>query len=154
MPRFIFGSLVAILICASARAHDLSATARLERGRVLVEAYFDDNTAPRDAHITVADADGHIVSEGHTNEDGKWSFAAPPPGDYQLTIDAGGGHKKIVALTIPGAGGGVISHTSPREEFTGTRWLGLGVGIFLIASFLIVVKLWGKRTRGNKPRGE
>jgi hypothetical protein len=151
MHRLPTAALLAILITTHARAHELSATARLERGRVFVEAYFDDNTAPRDAQITVSDSAGHVVAEGRTDNHGKWSFAAPPPGDYRLRVDAGGGHKRIISLTIPGEGSGVVSHSSPRDEFTRTRWLGLGIGILLISGFVIAVKLWRKRTRGAKP---
>src|SRR5436190_21625414 len=101
MNRLLFAVLLTVLVSASAHAHDLSATARLERGHVFVEAYFDDNTSPRDAQVSVTDGGGKIVAEGRMDDDGKWSFDAPPPGDYRLTVDAGGGHKKIVELTIP-----------------------------------------------------
>jgi Carboxypeptidase regulatory-like domain len=151
MHRLPSAALLTILITSTARAHDLSATARLEGGRVFIEAYFDDNTAPRDARIAVTDGTEQVVAEGRTDDDGKWSFAAPPPGDYRLTVDAGGGHKKTISLTIPGQGEGVVSHGSPREEFTRTRWLGLGIGILLIAGFVIAVRLWGKRARGAEP---
>jgi hypothetical protein len=148
VPRLLFAAPLLLLTCQGARAHDLGATARLERGRVFVEAYFDDNTTPRNAHIAVTTSDGTVVTEGRSDENGRWSFAAPPPGEYQLTIDAGAGHKTTISLTIPGEGTGPITHGPPRSEFTRTRWLGLGIGILLIAGFVIAIKLWGQRNRG------
>ena len=152
--HLLLAVLLLLLACQGARAHDLGAAARLERGRVFVETYFNDNTTPRNAHITVTAGDGTVVAEGRTDDDGKWSFAAPPPGGYQLTIDAGGGHKTTIPLTIPADGTGPITHGPPRSEFTRTRWLGLAIGILLIAGFVIVVKLWGQRKRDAGPSAE
>ncbi len=147
-----FSALFAILLFAArASAHDLGATARIERGRVFVETYFDDNSAPHDAHVIVTNGTGQVVAEGRTDGEGKWSFAVPPPGDYRLTIDAGGGHKTVVPLTVPGEGAGAVSHGPPRKEFARTRWLGLGIGIILIAAIVVAAKLWGRTTRRNLP---
>jgi hypothetical protein len=72
--------LLWLLFAGSASAHALGVEARLKDGRVVVEAFYDDDTPARDARVVVRDEDRTAVAEGRTDGDGRWSFATPPAG--------------------------------------------------------------------------
>jgi hypothetical protein len=144
---------------APGRAHDLGAEAKLKDGQVQVEAYFDDNTPAAEARVTVLDVQKNPVAEGRTDTKGHWTFPAPPPGAYQVVVNAGDGHRARVQITIPAEGQAVpppppvsignpevvteagsqaqvprtISDGPTRDEFTQSRWHRATFGLVLIA---------------------
>ena len=144
-------------------AHALGAEAKLKDGRVTIEAFYDDNTPAISAKVVVTQAERLIV-EGKTDQDGRWSFDAPKPGQYKVVVDGGAGHRATVNLTIPEnkrspppsttqdasssadaskiqADDGVIVSEGPtRSEFTGWQRSAMAVaGVVLIgvASFVL-----------------
>jgi hypothetical protein len=142
--------LLAVVSAASARAHALGVECRIENGRVVVEAYFSDNTPGRSAEVTVRDAARNVVVQGRTDDYGRWSFPSPRSGDYEVAVDAGVGHRTAVHLTIPAVGNSpsmVVSTGPSRSEFTSTPWFRIGLGLFLIAAVTFGLRLW-KRRRG------
>lgn len=153
--RRLVTAMFVLLPVAAARAHDLGAEARLVAGHVLIEAYFDDDTPARDAKVTVTNADKQQIADGRTDSAGRWSFPAPGPGRYTATIDAGDGHKTIVAVTIPAQRDttAIVSDGPPRSEFTKPRWIGLGVGMLLIAVTAIISRMYlrSKAASTGKP---
>src|SRR5262249_53792334 len=106
--------------------------------RVDVEAYYSDNTPARDAAVMVHDHDGRFVAEGHTDEQGKYSFAAPRPGPYTIVVDAGAGHSKstkiVVPAVLPPGPTGPISQGPSREDFTRFPWERVALGLVIIAA--------------------
>jgi hypothetical protein len=126
-----------------ADAHGLGATCKVQGDRVELEAYYDDDTPAQNARVRVEDELRLLVAEGRTNEQGRWSFARPEPGQYRIAVDAGAGHRTTVALVIPGSdtgsapGSAADSVPTPgqpdRDEFTRFPWLRLGLGIAAIA---------------------
>lgn len=154
----VYGLAAWVLLAspAVADAHAVGVEARLKDGRVIVEAFYDDDTAAGDARVVVTDPDGKVAVEGKTDKDGKWSFPAPPAGKYKVTVDAGAGHRAAVSLTIPAApptpapgeqaadsgpvsspsiatdGELTVSEGPTRSEFTGWRrfaWAAAGLAV-------------------------
>jgi hypothetical protein len=141
-------------------AHDLGVEARLKDGHVHLEAYYDDDTAASEAKVRVTDTDNHLVTSGRTDEKGKWVFPAPQPGRYLVTVDAGGGHRVTIRLTIPqgakppdGKEAGtvsqeqqsaaeVVSEGRTREEFTRFPWARLLMGLAAIALLAGFARWW------------
>jgi hypothetical protein len=131
-------TLAAYLAVPSAvRAHALGVECRLEGNRVAVEAFFDDDTPAPHALVRVLDAAGKEVVQGKTDAAGKWTFAAPQPGKYQVHVDAGAGHRVSREVTIPGEASGSrqISEGPSRQEFTEFPWLKVSLGLGTIALF-------------------
>lgn len=139
--------LIGTIFPAMAFAHAIGAEAKLTSGRVHVEAYFDDDSPAREARVTVTDAAKNTIVQGRTDAAGKWSFAAPAPGNYVVVVDAGDGHRTEVRVTIPGLTDQAmtVSDGPGRNEFTRTRWVGLLVGVLLIAFVVIGSKLQRRR---------
>ena len=137
---------VVLTVPAMAHAHAIGAEAKLAAGRVELEAYYDDDTPGADAAVTVTGPGGKVVAEGRTDPVGRWSFPRPPAGKYRVTIDAGGGHRATIGLTIPPpappvasprpAGDPVnVSDGPTRSEFTGpTRYVWAAGGIIVIGA--------------------
>ncbi|MGL4552809.1 MAG: hypothetical protein ACRC33_16660 [Gemmataceae bacterium] len=143
--------LALLAVPAAASAHAVGAEAKLNGGRVHLEAYYDDNTAAADAAVKV-EGDGAVVAQGRTDDDGKWAFAAPPEGAYRVTVDAGAGHRVTINVVIPP---GTVPATEParrvvsagrsREEFTRVPWGGLVAGVGLLG--LVAAGSWAIRAK-------
>ncbi|MFQ3591579.1 MAG: carboxypeptidase-like regulatory domain-containing protein [Gemmataceae bacterium] len=145
-------------------AHDLGAQAKLQDGKVILEAYFDDDTAASEAKVRVMDDNGATVSSGTTDDKGTWTFAAPPPGRYRVVVNAGGGHKATIPLKIPNRPGEsrlvpeksetaasphaeqTISAGPTREQFTRFPWGRLLLGLAVLVG-LAGLTYWWLRTR-------
>ncbi len=123
----------------AAQAHAIGLSCKLAGQLVRVEAYFSDDTPGIDALIVVRDREQAVVAQGRTDDRGVWTFPRPPAGRYEVSVDAGAGHRAKQQLVIPeaaaesasgetAAGGG-----SPREEFTRIPWLKLTLGMGIIS---------------------
>jgi nickel transport protein len=136
--RTLFGHAVILLllVASPAWAHNLGAECKIRGGRVELEAYFDDDTPARNAKVTLRDASSHVLVEGTTDHDGRWSIPVPKPGNYQVIVDAGDGHRHQQGLTVVDRGaatGSTIAGGGPsRDEFTRTPWLKIALGLALI----------------------
>jgi hypothetical protein len=139
--------LLGLAAAGPACAHNLGATATLRGGHVEVEAYFSDDTPARDAKVMVHDAAGRFVATGRTDDRGHWSFPAPPPGVYELVVDAGGGHYKRLTVTISttAADGTPVSGEPSREEFTRFPWGGVAAGLTVIVLLAVGLRAWRRR---------
>jgi hypothetical protein len=141
--------MATLLIPTCVRAHGLQADYALKSGTIHVEAYFDDDTPARNAHVVLQDEQQKPIAEGDTDAKGVCKLAAPPPGHYVLTVDAGMGHKVKRLVDIPGEGVTAKKDEAAlrtlRKESTGFPLIKvlLGFGIILLAgvSFLIGRKI-------------
>jgi nickel transport protein len=162
--------LALLAVAGTASAHALGADCTLRGGRVEVEAYFSDDTDARGATVRVLDGQGKALAEGHTDERGRWSFPAPPPGRYTVVVDAGAGHLARVRLNVPGPADGRaapaatvpadtvrLSEGPTREEFTRFPWPRVGLGVGLIAALGLagwaVRQRWRRRAAPPAPDG-
>jgi nickel transport protein len=129
---------VVLFTPAAADAHAVGAEPKLVDGRLQVDAFYDDDSPAEDAKISVTDAAGNVVAEGKTDDKGRWSCPAPPPGKYGIKVDAGAGHRAVVKFTVPdpaapAAGGPPVSDGPTRAEFTGpVRYVWAAVGLLAI----------------------
>jgi hypothetical protein len=134
-----------------AAAHALGAECKLVGDRVEVEAFYDDDTPAREARVSVRDGHKQAIAEGRTDSQGRWSFARPAAGTYEVVVEAGGGHRAQVQITIPEADAGTpaapetISTGPTREEFTRFPWPKVALGLAAIGVFSLA--LWVVRRR-------
>jgi hypothetical protein len=142
-----------LLTPGEARGHGLGVEARLKDGQIHIEGYFDDDTPAAEARIWVEDAEKKRIGEGRADARGHWVFPAPAPGRYRVTLDAGGGHRTTISITVPaspsdGAPTRTDGPTEPpvrvsegasREEFTRLPWKALvaGLGLIGLAAWLL-----------------
>jgi nickel transport protein len=135
--RVLLALFVALVLADRASAHALGAECKLVGDRVEVEAYYDDDTPARDARVSVRDTGKQVVAEGRTDSEGRWSFARPAAGSYEVVVDAGAGHRVEVKLTVPGAAPAAVPQTistgPTREEFTSFPWSKVALGLAVIA---------------------
>jgi nickel transport protein len=131
--------LLVLAAAGPAHAHALGASATLRGDRVEIEAYYSDDTPAREARVSVHDSADKVIAEGRTDDRGRWTFAAPPPGRYTVIVDAGAGHRKSVSVTIPNQtiDGQAIGEGPPREEFTRFPWERVAIGLAIIAALAI-----------------
>ena len=90
-----------LLVAAPALAHHLGADARVKDGKVVVEAFYDDDSPGRDAKVTLLDDKMKVIEQGRTDAKGRWSCPVPKPGVYAVVVDAGPGHSAKTKLTVP-----------------------------------------------------
>jgi hypothetical protein len=171
----VLAVLAGLLVSLRADAHALGAECKVIGDRVALEAYYDDDTPARDATVRVEDADKNVVATGHTDREGRWSFARPQPGKYVVVVDAGAGHRTRITLAIPAGQANAeaapstsagdecprcaepstpnseapvqVSAEASREAFTAFPWLKLGVGLAVLAG--IGVTAWVFRALGR-----
>jgi hypothetical protein len=156
-----------------ALAHDLGATCRLRGDLLEVEAYFDDDTVARGAKVQLLDPGKKVIAQGKTDVRGLWSCPRPDPGVYQVTVNAGAGHVTRTRVTIPAPGeqtssaesgkepparpkavdGDVVSEGPSRDEFVRFPWVGLLIGLGVIAAAGLGLWLLINRRGGADPTG-
>ncbi len=138
--RVVFIAILTfLLVPIFASAHGLGIEAKRQGDKIIVEAFFDDDTAAGDADVKVFDSDDRTVAEGKTDAMGRWTFTTLPVGKYRIVVDAGGGHRAKTHLTIvPESNASqVISEGANREEFTGTeKWKRAGLGLLFLSAIL------------------
>jgi hypothetical protein len=134
--------LIAVALLASqpttALAHALGVACKINGDKVEIEAFYDDDSAANKAKVSVVNVKNEVIASGVTDKDGKWSFATPAPGKYEIRVDAGAGHRAKKVLSVPG----VVSEPAPskqadpeptRADMTRTPWLKIGIGLAAIA---------------------
>lgn len=137
--------VLALSLTGSASAHALLVVAKIEGDQVKLEAFFDDDSPAADAKVTVRDEQGTVISEGRTDATGRWSFAKPRPGAYEIVVDDGAGHRTKKHLRIPTADAGATNAEPSREELTQFPWLKVAIGIGAIVGFSLLVWLVRQR---------
>jgi nickel transport protein len=150
-PAVVLGLGMVVFSCGRTDAHALGADCRIRDGRVLLEAYFSDDTPARHAKVEVKDVAGNVVAEGKTDDEGRWSFALPSAGTYQVAVDAGMGHRTTIALAISEE-----QLAAGRQEFTHIPWLRVGLGLAVIAALAVMLHVWFRRSQAATmaPHGE
>jgi hypothetical protein len=154
----LFASTAIFVIPTSAFAHGVGVACTINADKVEVEAFYDDDSPAFKAKVQVVNANEDVIATGITDKDGKWTFATPAPGKYQVRLDAGAGHRAKKALHIPGeepkfevpteAPPPTVTPTAEpetRAEMTRTPWLRIGVGlgaIFVGSIAVIGVMQW------------
>jgi len=152
MPRVALVIYLSLAFASGAYAHSLGAECKIHGGKVELEAYFSDDTPAANAKIAVHDMTGKLLADGTTDNDGRWSFPVPPPGRYDVIVDAGAGHKTTVPITVPDTRDQTEARVSTgpsRGEFTRTPWLPITFGLIVIAAAGLGLYLWLQRSRAT-----
>jgi len=156
MPRPLLGAtilfLASLIIIRPVSAHALGAECKVRADRVEVEAFFSDDTPAPRAAVRVTNSANGLVAEGKTDSDGRWSFGLPAAGRYEVTVDAGDGHRVTRNLVVPAVGSAApaTSDGPSREEFTRTPWAMVALGLALIAAAAIGLRIVLPRLRPTK----
>jgi hypothetical protein len=161
----MLAALVLTTCPGSVFAHAVGVSCTIRGDKVEVEAYYDDDAPAIKAKVQVLNAKDEIIATGVTDEKGRWSFATPGRGQYEVRLDAGAGHRKNTTLTVPG----LVNEPTPavptanavsseRDRFTQVPWLNVVIGLAVIggscAVFLIVSRLRsGTRVRSSDVNG-
>lgn len=153
--RLVLLLAVLLTVCVPNRvlAHALGVTCRLKGEVVEVEVYYEDDTPAANAKVRVRDAQYNDIATGRTDAQGVWSFSRPAPGTYRVSVDAGGGHRKLIRLTIPEptVAAPPASETGDRREtFTAFPWLGVLAGLAIIAALAGGALLVGRLRRHGR----
>lgn len=134
----ILACLTLLAAAPPARSHDLAIECTLFDAVVETLSFYDDDTPCQKGTVNVLHGK-KVIATGTTNEKGLWSFPRPAPGDYVVTINDGAGHFARREMTVPGAKtvapGTRVSDGPTRESFTAIRWVGLVIGLVVIAGF-------------------
>jgi hypothetical protein len=151
----LLAAAVLLLAAGPASAHALYAEAKLRGDTVTVEVFYSDNTPARGAAVTVRDKSGQEVAAGQTDDEGRWSFARPAAGKYEVMADGGAGHRVRVPITIP-SDAVLKTHTPTpdevvvtagptREELTRFPWLRAALGVAAIGGLALLLWLANRR---------
>ena len=137
MQNVVRSGLLAIallaLVPAGVMAHAVHVVGTLRTGKVEVETFYDDDTPAIKAKVEVLNAREEIVVSGVTDDKGRWTFDTPPPGKYEVRLDAGAGHRAKCTITVPGIAQTQTEPEGPtREEITRTPWLKVAIGFVVI----------------------
>ncbi|MCI0638765.1 MAG: carboxypeptidase-like regulatory domain-containing protein [Gemmataceae bacterium] len=145
------GVIVALACPECVWAHALGVECSLRGGKVHVEAFYDDDTPAQFALVEIRDSTKMLFANGKTDAKGLWSFEAPPPGNYEVFVNAGAGHAVQKALTVPARTPTVespklvISQGQTREEFTGFPIIKVGIALGTLALFTIAFLIARRR---------
>ena len=92
--------LIATVLFAGhpALAHKVNLFAYVEAGTVYAESYFPDGTKVNSGKVLVYDSQGHLLLEGQTDEEGRYSFPIPKVDGLEIVIDASMGHRNSFKL--------------------------------------------------------
>lgn len=147
IARALTGAFLLLTVPMAAHAHNIGLECKLKGDKVHVEAYYDDDTPGAKAKVEVADGKNKIIASGITDAKGLWSFPSPEPGQYEVRIDAGAGHRAKKTITVPAgksdatpreietpvsSPGQTISEGPSRDEFTSFPWLKVAIGLSVI----------------------
>ncbi len=134
--RYVLAAIFLAIAPTSAFAHALGVDCTLKAGKVNVEAFYDDDSPAQKAKVQVVNAKDEVIANGVTDEKGMWNFAAPPPGRYEVRVDAGAGHraKKTINVPVPidEPPTATISTGTSRAEFTRFPWLKVLIGVVVL----------------------
>jgi hypothetical protein len=173
MARYLAAAVLAALVLAFAPAcafaHALGVDCTRRGDKVEVEAFYDDDSPAQQAKVHVVNARDEIVASGVTDAKGHWTFATPPPGKYEVRVDAGAGHRAKKTINVPGVESEVpvpqndpppppavtVSEGPTRAEFTRFPWIQLLIGIVVLGgvggAFAIATVLRKNGTKGCGP---
>jgi nickel transport protein len=124
--------LLLTLAAVSALAHDFEVTVRTTDEAVIARATYGDQGPAPDAYVAVY-APGEPMNEyqtGQTDRNGYFSFVPGGPGDWEIVIDDGTGHRDRKTVSIS-AGSPPESEASALPASQPT-WQKLLIGLSLI----------------------
>jgi hypothetical protein len=129
-----------------ASAHGLSIEVKVTGGTVSVELAYSDDSPGAGAAVKVFNAATEVVLEGTTDEKGRWTFPAPPPGEYSVRAKTDDGHAAKRTFTVS-ADPATVADADAPSGYRPPRLLLLGVGLLVLTVGFNVWYWLGRRKR-------
>ncbi len=86
-------ALVLSLHVSSAYAHKVNVFAFVEGEQLYVQGYFTDGKLAKNSQVVVYQADGQVLAEGVTNDEGEFTFGHHGEPGLRVVLNAGEGHQ-------------------------------------------------------------
>jgi nickel transport protein len=163
--------LAGLLLVGNARAHRLEGEYRvLPGGKVQIESWYDlTGDSARGAEVRVLRADGQLLTEGRTNDEGLFVFAFARAEPLQVVISAGAGHRKELAIpaaelagsaAAPEAASSAPAERADRSSRVEVKDVLTGVALLLaVAAFALSLRNarqlreWKRQTKSKGSEG-
>lgn len=112
VPRLALLAVGLSIAAGPAWAHKLKVFATAEGATLVGYAYFSSGGRPRQASVTVTDADGEVLATAITDDEGRFRVEVTRRIDHRITVDGGDGHAATYTVaaselpdTLPADGG-------------------------------------------------
>lgn len=116
MGRLAIAMLFLLLARGSGMAHGLLATVNVQADRVLVTAFFDDDTPASKAKVQLFGSGEVPLAEARTNDTGVAELQIQlPAGEYRVVVNAGAGHRTEKRFQVR-AGSPLPTRGGPRAS--------------------------------------
>jgi hypothetical protein len=99
----------------AAFAHALGAEVVIKQGKLVVSAFYDDDSDAVGAKVQILEGTKSIAT-GKTDVKGRCFFELPAPGKYQVTVDAGAGHRTQQDFIVPKGAPARANPEGPASE--------------------------------------
>lgn len=116
MRRLFLPLLVVVALPSLVEAHALGVEVLLKDGKLVISAFYDDDTNAAGAKVEIVDG-MKLLAAGQTDRQGQCVLPLPTPGKYRVLVDAGAGHRAQRAFTVP-------------ENAASTKALAAALGVF------------------------
>ena len=110
LTTLLFGSAS---VTTTAMAHKVNLFAYAEGDQVYVEGYFVDGKKAQNSQVQVFSAEGKLLLEGVTDDEGQYRFPVPEVTDLKIVVNAGMGHQSDFLL--PATELGAISQSDQES---------------------------------------
>lgn len=155
--RYLAITVGLIFFCSgSAHAHNVGIQLKVQDDQIEVWVKYDDNVPAKRAKILLSN-DGVPMRDGSTDDEGKWSFPIPKPGEYQIRADAGAGHLAFAEFTVDSENKvhfGRHGSNSPIHFPWVQATIGLVVIAVLAGSMILAARLSRQPEKAPKPQVE
>lgn len=138
---WILGLWCMTLACVNALGHGVQGM--LADGVVGVQFVYEGGAPLRAADVTATLADTSETIEGLTDSQGRFAFFPDQPGEWQVEVNDGMGHRARLVVDVDGDGLAVATHTHSHGHHV-APWI---VGLSSLFGLFGVWTLWGNRRR-------
>jgi nickel transport protein len=140
VAAMLWGLAYALWISAPAQAHGVRLTAEADGNAIVGLVRYADGTALRSGrvalHAAAPSTEQVIGWQTFSDSDGHFRFAAIPPGDYEISVQDGMGHRARLRVSLGDLP--VARHWASGEAW---RWRDLLAGLGYLAG-LFGVAMW------------
>jgi len=115
---FIFPTV--LCLGSKAFAHNVSVFGWVEGDTVFVEGKLAGGKRPKGAKVQVLDANGKVLNEGVTDQNGAFQFKIPHPMRLNIVLNAGFGHRAEWVITEEDMRDSEVNDSSRESEQNST----------------------------------
>lgn len=92
---------IMLFVVGAARAHDLEITAAVIGGEIQGKVFYPSGEATAGAGVKLLDHHAHVLSEGKTDPQGRFTFPAPREFPVTVAAETEDGHRDEISLQSP-----------------------------------------------------